>query len=201
MSPEVYRLFKQIVNDKVFTGPVLEIGAIEGEDCLLNLPVFDHCAEKIGVNIMPLESTASIKFIQANANDLSCFQDNYFQAVLCNSTLEHDPFFWKTLSEIQRITSKGGIVAIGVPGYTGMGLNHLFSKRNLLQRLLYRLAKLYDKEALSASTLTLGEHLFPGDYYRFSRQALQEVFFDGFSNVTIHTTMNPPRFVGIGTKP
>lgn len=201
MSPEVYRLFKQIVNDKVFTGPVLEIGAVEGADCLLNLPVFDHCAEKIGVNIMPLESTASIKFIQANANDLSCFQDNYFQAVLCNSTLEHDPFFWKTLSEIQRITSKGGIVAIGVPGYTGMGLNHLFSKRNLLQRLLYRLAKLYDKEALSASTLTLGEHLFPGDYYRFSRQALQEVFFDGFSNVTIHTTMNPPRFVGIGTKP
>lgn len=201
MSPEVYRLFQQVFNGKTFTGPVLEIGAVDGPDCLLNLAAFKDCPEKIGVNMVMQKSTCSIKYVQANANDLSCFQDHYFHAVVCNSTLEHDPFFWKTLAEIRRVTAKHGLVVIGVPGYTGMGLNQVFKKRNPLQRLMFRLAKMYDKDALSASTLTLGEHFFPGDYYRFSRQALQEVFFDGFNDVTIHTTLNPPRFIGVGTKP
>jgi SAM-dependent methyltransferase len=201
MSPEVYSLFEQVLHGKKITGPVLEVGAVHGPDCLLNLPVFNDCSERIGVNTIMQESTGLLKYMQANANDLSCFQDHYFQVVVCNSMLEHDPLFWKTLAEIHRVTARGGLIVIGVPGYSGMGLNHVFKKRNLLQRLLFRLASIYDKDALSASTLTLGEHFFPGDYYRFSRQALQEVFFDGMVDVTIHTTMNPPRFIGIGTKP
>lgn len=200
MSPEVYRTFQQVLEGKKITGPVMEVGAVHGPDCLLNLPAFNDCAERIGVNTMAQASTGLLKYIQANANDLSCFHDNYFQVVVCNSMLEHDPYFWKTLSEMQRVTASGGLIAIGVPGYSGMGMNQIFKKHNLLQRLLFRLAGVYDKEALSASTLTLGEHFFPGDYYRFSRQALQEVFFNGMIDVTIHTTMNPPRFIGIGTK-
>jgi SAM-dependent methyltransferase len=201
MSPEVYRLFQQVLDGKKITGPVLEVGAVHGPDCLLNLPAFNDCTERIGVNTMAQASTGLLKYIQANANDLSCFQDNYFQAVVCNSMLEHDPYFWKTLSEMYRVTASGGLIVIGVPGYSGMGMNQVFKKHNLLQRLLFRLAGIYDKEVLSASTLTLGEHFYPGDYYRFSRQALQEVFFNGMVDVTIHTIMNPPRFIGIGTKP
>lgn len=201
MSPEVYHLFQQVLEGKKISSPVLEVGAVVGPDCLLNLPAFNDCAEKIGVNTIAQESTGLLKYMQANANDLSCFQDNYFQVVVCNSMLEHDPLFWKTISEIHRVTASGGLVIIGVPGYSGMGLNQVFKKRNLLQQLLFRLAGIYDKEVLSASTLTLGEHFYPGDYYRFSRQALQEVFFNGMVDVTIHTIMNPPRFIGIGTKP
>jgi ubiquinone/menaquinone biosynthesis C-methylase UbiE len=41
--------------------------------------------------------------------------DGYFDLVLCNSVLEHDPAFWKTLAEMKRVL-KGHIV-IGVPAF------------------------------------------------------------------------------------
>jgi len=201
MSPEVHHLFRQILDGHTFNGPVMEIGALDNADCLLHLPAFKHSIEKIGVNLITQDSAGPISYVKQNANDLSCFKDNYFDAVVCNSTLEHDPLFWKTLAEIHRVTAKNGVAVIGVPGYTGMGLNHVFKKRNYLQKLIQLFARVYDKEALSASTLTLGEHFYPGDYYRFSEQAVREVFFAGFTDVKIYKTLNPPRFVGVGKKP
>jgi hypothetical protein len=32
--------------------------------------------------------------------------------------LEHDKYFWKTVTEIRRVTRRGGVIVIGVPGYT-----------------------------------------------------------------------------------
>jgi len=200
MSPEVHRLFRQILAEHAFSGPVMEIGAVDNADCLLHLSAFDHSIEKIAVNLIAQNSTGPIHFISQNANDLSCFKDHYFDAVVCNSVLEHDPLFWKTLAEIRRVTVKNGVVVIGVPGYAGMGLHQLFKKRNLLQKAMQILARVYDKEVLSASTLTLGEHFFPGDYYRFSEQAVREVFFAGFTDVKVYKTLNPPRFIGVGKK-
>jgi len=173
---------------------------VDNADCLLHLPAFDHSIEKTGVNLIAQNNTGPIRFISQNANDLSCFKDNYFDAVVCNSMLEHDAMFWKTLAEIRRVTANNGVVVIGVPGYAGMGLNHVFKKRNLLQKAMQLFARLYDNKALSASTLTLGEHFFPGDYYRFSEHAVREVFFAGFTDVKIYKTLNPPRFIGVGKK-
>lgn len=200
MSPEVHLLFRQILAGYAFSGPVMEVGAMDNADCLLRLPAFEHSIEKTGVNLTVQNNTGPIHFISQNANDLSCFKDNYFDAVVCNSMLEHDPLFWKTLAEIHRVTAKNGVVVIGVPGYAGMGLKQVFKKHNLLQKVMQIFARVYDKEALSASTLTLGEHFFPGDYYRFSEQAVREVFFAGFTDVKVYKTLNPPRFIGVGKK-
>ena len=201
MRPEIYQLFEHIFVGQLITGPVIEVGCIAGPDCLLNIPAFNSAAIKIGVNIESQKTGGDILYVQINANDLSCFKDSYFQAIVCNSTLEHDPLFWRTLSEIYRVAAQGCVVVIGVPGYAGMDLDCIFNKRSLFQKIMIFLGKLYDREALSASALTLGEHHFPGDYYRFSEQAVREVFFSGFINVKVYKALTPPRFVGVGYKP
>lgn len=51
------------------------------------------------------------------------------------------------------------------------------------------------------STVTFEIHEAPGDYYRFSRQAFEEVFFAGMDDVTVECVMVPPRLIGIGRRP
>jgi hypothetical protein len=53
---------------------------------------------------------------------------------------------------------------------------------------------------LAASTLTLRTHQYPGDYYRFSPQAMVEVFFQGLHDVQVQSLMVPPRVIGGGIK-
>lgn len=200
MSPLVYELFDKITSNLNIKGAVLEIGALDGIDCLLNLPAFEEASEKIGVNLLDQNPSGTNRYININANDLCCFKDGYFQVVISNATLEHDPYFWKSISEMKRVTASGGLVIIGVPGYAGMGVGAIFPERHFIHRCLRFFARLLKKNILSASTLTLGEHLFPQDYYRFSQKAVREVFFDELHDVKIYTVMNPPRFVGIGRK-
>jgi hypothetical protein len=54
---------------------------------------------------------------------------------------------------------------------------------------------------LDASALTLGEHHYPADFYRFSREAVLQVFMAGLENVVVRETMRPVRSIGVGTKP
>jgi hypothetical protein len=115
--------------------------------------------------------------------------------------LEHDIYFWKTLEEARRVTAPGGIIGIGVPGYAGMGMHTWFATEPRLLGLLRRLMSRNVRTALDASALTLGEHFYPGDYYRFSREAVRQLFMAGLEDVEIRETMRPPRFIGVGTKP
>ena len=39
------------------------------------------------------------------------------------------------------------------------------------------------------------------DYYRFSRRAVREVFFEGFDRVKVVSVLDPPRMIGHGYKP
>jgi hypothetical protein len=39
------------------------------------------------------------------------------------------------------------------------------------------------------------------DYYRFSEQAVREVFFEGMERVRVRAMMTPPRLIGHGWKP
>lgn len=48
---------------------------------------------------------------------MDCFEDQKFDAVLCNAVLEHDKYFWKTIAEIKRVTKPDGLIVIGTPGY------------------------------------------------------------------------------------
>ena len=44
-------------------------------------------------------------------------------------------------------------------------------------------------------------HHYPGDYYRFSAQAMREVLCAGLERVGVRIIMMPPRIIGWGFKP
>jgi len=198
MHPSVFRTFDAICRLYSIHGDVLEIGATPDDSTLLNLPALATAREKIGINQAGASRHKDFSILEANANAMTCFPDRQFDAVLCNAVLEHDPFFWKTLAEIRRVAKSGGLVVIGVPGYRQLPcektLRHWLAK-------LPRSSRRPDGFALQHSTLTLGVHNFPGDYYRFSEQAVREVFLEGMNEVTIRTVLVPPRIIGAGIRP
>ncbi|HWB58245.1 MAG TPA: methyltransferase domain-containing protein [Chthoniobacteraceae bacterium] len=201
MSPDVYRAFEEICGAANIRGPVLEVGAVPGPDSLLRMQCLRGISQKTGINLKGEPGADGIQIIEGNANEMKCFEDGRFNAVLCNSTLEHDPFFWKTVAEIHRVTTPGGFIAIGVPGFAGMGVEQFAPRQSLLGRALRFFARTTQDDVLLAGTPTLGEHFFPGDYYRFTEQAVREVFLGGLKEVAVRKVMNPPRFIGSGRKP
>jgi hypothetical protein len=57
---------------------------------------------------------------------------------------------------------------------------------------------------LASATLTFKVHYEKGcfgDYYRFSRMAVEEVLFAGMEILALESVMSPPRFVGAARKP
>lgn len=201
MSPEVYAAFEAICRREAIEGPVLEVGAWPGPDSLLRLPALASIPGKTGINMEAVASDDAITMVVGNANAMPMFADETFGCVLCNATLEHDPRFWLTLGEIRRVTKPGGLVVIGVPGFRGMGPKHLAPPRSLVGCLIGLLAAVTRHDALVAGTSTLGVHNFPGDYYRFTEQAVREIFLEGFVEPQIRWVMVPPRVVGWARKP
>lgn len=45
------------------------------------------------------------------------FADASFTTVVCNSTMEHDPFFFRTVYEMYRVAVEGAAFVVGVPTY------------------------------------------------------------------------------------
>ena len=116
--------------------------------------------------------------VVANANDMPEMYAEYFDWVLCNSMLEHDRYFWKTMAEMQRVLRPGGVLIIGVPtlGYGHHG--------------------------------TPGEEKDPDgpgifDYYRFTRDAYHHYLLQGYLDVEILNVDRDgsPRLCGAGVKP
>ena len=117
MHPKVYREFERICSERNAGGIVLEIGAIPSDLSLLNMKSLQNATEKIGINLDGPYKYKDFYIVKGNANSMTCFEDNKFDTVLCNAMLEHDKFFWKTISEIRRVTKPGGLIVIGAPGY------------------------------------------------------------------------------------
>jgi len=185
VHPAVFQVFDELCRPHNIRGAVLEVGATPDESTLLNLPSLAGVTEKIGINKAGASRFKDFSILNVDANAMTCFPDQRFDTVLCNSVLEHDRFFWKTLAEIHRVTKTGGLIVIGTPGYTKQ------RPRGIL----------FGGDALRHSTLTLGIHNFPGDYYRFSEQTFREVFFEGMKDVVIRTVLVPPRIIGAGIRP
>jgi len=201
MSPEVHAAFEAICRREPIDGPVLEVGAWPGPDSLLRLPSLASIPGKTGINMEAVASDDMITMVVGNANAMPMFADETFGCVLCNATLEHDPRFWLTLAEIRRVTKPGGLVLIGVPGFRGMGPKHLAPPRSIVGRLIRFVATVTRHDALVAGTSTLGVHKFPGDYYRFTEQAVREVFLEGLEQPRVRWVMTPPRVIGWARKP
>ena len=197
MHPAVFAEFDAICRRREVRGTVLEIGATPDESTLLNLPALTGVAGKTGINKAGESAFRDFKILKADANCMTDFPDQTFDAVLCNAVLEHDPCFWKTLAEIRRVVRLGGVVAIGTPGYTGLDQE---KKLHRWARRLSFLSPNPDGWALQHATLTLAVHNFPGDYYRFSEQAMREVFFEGMKDVQICSVLVPPRIIGSGIR-
>jgi hypothetical protein len=51
-----------------------------------------------------------------------------------------------------------------------------------------------------STTITFEIHDAPGDYFRFSPQAMKEVFFDQMEDIEIDSVMLPPRLIGVARK-
>jgi SAM-dependent methyltransferase len=202
MHHAVFDAFNRLCAAHRCDGDVLEIGAMPSPDTLLCLPALRHARRRVGVNLEGPATFGDIEIRRGNANDLrglDGFGDGSFDMVLCNATLEHDPYFWRTLAEMRRLVRPGGVLGIGVPGYVKLpierrvaALTRLFSRVGVPRKWLDR---------LGVSTLTLQLHNFPNDYYRFSAAAMTDVLLDGLVATELHTLLVPPRLIGFGVKP
>jgi SAM-dependent methyltransferase len=178
---------------------VLEVGAVPSDDTLLCLPALAGAKSKIGINLEGPCRHRDFEILRADANSLSCFPDESFDTLLCNSVLEHDKFFWKSAKEMRRVTRPGGLIVIGVPGFSNLPVEPTASRlARILSKLGISKAVL---DPMDASTLTLRTHSFPEDFYRFSPQAVSEVLLEGLEDKELLTVMLPPRIVGVGVKP
>jgi ubiquinone/menaquinone biosynthesis C-methylase UbiE len=200
MHSRIYQEFERICTERPIRGSVLEVGATATDECLLDMKSLHQASEKIGIDLTGPHETKGYKILKGNSNSMDCFQDNRFDAVLCNAVLEHDKYFWKTLSEIKRVAKPGGLIVIGVPGYSkarAEKIKGLWGRMPLVRRLQsHQYLNMF-----FTSTVTFQIHNWPGDYYRFSPQAVREVFMEGLEQVDVRTIMLPPRIIGIGTKP
>lgn len=200
MSPEIYQHIEKMLQKDFIYDAVLEIGAVGSDDDLIKMHCLSSARIRVGVGEGCQNFKGIIQYIQRNANDLSCFEDDSFDLILCNSIFEHDPYFWKTLSEIKRVLSPGGKLIIGVPIYGDMGMKSFFPKKRTLSKLINRFLKLLSLDYLKASTPVLGIHNYPEDYYRFSITAIRDVLLQGYHSVEITQLMMPPRILASAVK-
>jgi SAM-dependent methyltransferase len=195
MHPTIYRAFERL-GDYAAGERVLEVGATPDASSLFNL-AFLRGKDRVGLNLFAAEFDG-VPIIEANANAIP-FDDDTFDIVLSNATLEHDPFFWKSTSEMRRILAPGGVLMLGVPGFAQRRAESLV--HGFAGRLPWMVRHV---NLLASATLTYkvhGEEGRFGDYYRFSKTAVEEVLFGGLEILALETVMSPPRFVGAARKP
>lgn len=198
MHPQVFQKFDEICAARKAGGRVLEIGAVAASDTLLCLPSVAKAEQRIGLNLDGPYSFDGFEILRGNANEMECFSDEQFDTILCNSTLEHDPYFWKTLIEIRRVAKPGALIVLGVPGYTDFDLSAHLGKLSRIPLLGRFLRQRF--QVLASSTVTLPIHNYPGDYWRFSPQAMEQVLLGGLQQIDVCSLMVPPRIIGSGVK-
>lgn len=178
MDARVMGRIQKVVQNRADAEPkrVLDVGGrIEERLSLLRFGEFAG-ADRWCLNLDDDTSREGINHVTGTANDMHMFDDASFDVVLCNATLEHDKHFWLSVAEMQRVLAPQGLLVIGVPGFVK-------GPRDSGQ-----------------ATPTHRVH-FTFDYYRFSRQAVREVFFEGMDDVRVAPILHPPRLIGSGIKP
>jgi SAM-dependent methyltransferase len=189
----VYATFEKLCAENGAGGRVLEIGATPSPNTLLTMRCLKGAPEKIGINLTGPHDFMDFSIVGGNGNNMDMFADQSFDTILSNATLEHDSHFWLTLREIRRVARPGALVVIGVPGYEKRAMGKLRDRLAGTKGLRRAARALFPTN----STRILGVHTHR-DYYRFSAQALREVFFDGMTNVGVTSVLWPPRLIGHG---
>jgi SAM-dependent methyltransferase len=195
MHPTIYRAFERL-GQYADGESVLEIGATPDATSLFNL-TFLKGKNRVGLNLFAAKFDG-VQIIEANANSIP-FEDGSFEIVISNATLEHDPFFWKSVSEMRRVLAPDGILMLGVPGFVQSRAGSLF--QGFAARLPWIVRHM---NVLASATITYKLHYEEGrfgDYYRFSKMAVEQVLFAGMEVLALETVLSPPRFVGAARKP
>jgi SAM-dependent methyltransferase len=124
--------------------PVLEIGSFQvaGQEQIANLRSLFRGKDYLGTDTR----TGPGVDIVANVEDLP-FHDASFGTVVCMSTFEHVPHFWRGFEEVRRVLRADGAFLVACPFY-------------------FRI------------------HEYPGDYWRFTPQALDVMLEDYPSRLT-----------------
>lgn len=195
MHPDIRKAFSDLLQGLPAPQRVIEIGQDRDHEALIDLPELAAAEEKVALGLNAGGARADIRYLVADANDLSVFGDGHFDLILCNSMLEHDRTFWRSLAEMRRVARCGGHMVIGVPGFGAMA-----GRRRRFARWCQGLLSGRKAEAMAASTPTLGLHGFPDDFYRFSKSAVQQVFLDGCEERTVIELLDPPRLIGVGRR-
>ena len=185
MSPKVYKAFASILSkfykDREKPRSVLEIGA--SSKTLLSIAYFDN-ARKVVLNSAEFNSISNelrpCELKVGNSNEMTFFKDSMFDCILSCSVFEHDKYFWKSLMEINRVISPGGIFIVGVPIYMKLPTDY------------------------KNTTLTYERHgySYNADFYRFSEQTVREVIFESFESYESNLVRRYPNpyFVMSGIK-
>ena len=175
---------------------ILELGANAKSARFLKAAFPDH--DYLGVDLAPTLEDQEVGICQGDGHDLE-FPDNTYDAVISISMFEHDPRFWLSLSEIQRVLASGGTFYLSVPGYSGRISKPAQAARRVRNRLrTARLPRLAAIAGIGVITRTYPSHMAPYDYYRFSPSAVQEVLLDGFSLLELRTVLSPPTIQAAG---
>ncbi len=182
MTPEIRQTFIDLLASTGETWcegcNVLEVGATNTEDTLLTIPCLAQ-AYRYGMNP---DRAQAVTREYPGVTILNCWAHNIeptapIDLILCNSVLEHDACFWRTITAMRDALRPGGWLVVGAPSFS--------------DRL----------DAGPERTICMERHDFPADFYRFSPAMFREVIFGGYKEVTILDIMDPPRCVGIGRKP
>jgi SAM-dependent methyltransferase len=183
MTPDVHKAFEALVGD-AFTSPpqaVIEVGA--SHKTLLDIPIF-QASRRVALNVAfdakARKKLSAYELLEASGNAIP-LESGSFDCVVSSSTLEHDREFWKTIAEIDRLLSPGGVFVVGVPIYMELPTD------------------------MFHSTLTFALHgkRYNADFYRFSEQAVREVLLRGMQPVgeMIVNRYPAPYIVAAGRKP
>jgi SAM-dependent methyltransferase len=181
---------------------VLELGSIEwtAKRFRAALPADTRY---LGINLEGDAEGDGWRIVLGTANDLD-IDDASQNAIICNAMLEHDPAFWRSISEANRVLRPGGLLYLGVSGFSttvsrarvGLRLEGWLDRvgrgdRIVRSRLLGHLV----------STQTIPLHEYPGDYWRVSLEAMRRVLLADLEVLELREVHHPPRIFGVGRKP
>ncbi len=165
----------------------MEVGALPDRyGVLANLP---DIPERLGINLGLEGSCDGLEVVRGDARELP-WPDGYFDLVVCASTLEHIPDFWRACAEMKRVLAARGTALISTPGFAEL------RGESRMHRLARRLGL---PDVAVRGTVTMRVH-DTHDFYRFSEDAYREVIMSGLEDVRIWRIMLPPRIFGMGTK-